>query len=178
MTQSEWMEKGCGEGFIVTGKNSIAKWKIGAYPDNRNADIIKKFKEAITAEDVFGDLTDKACAAFDELLKVQGSNDQVKPPGSDEDYMEAIKSAMSKYDTHENFEDDVYIDMIIKETTEDMQKNLESEFKEAAHKKKIEQMLNKKFKIRRPKPAPKPKVQNPEETKQSEQQVEEKKANE
>ena len=163
LANQEFMEKGKGEGLICVSKHETTKWKIGAYPDNRNEAIIKEFVQQIEADkELLGEHTEKALEVFDVMKRVQGSKQQVFPPGSDEDYMEAIKSAMSKFDSHESFEVDEYYEMIVKETTEDIAGMMGEAFKAPAHAKKVKNMLKQKFKIM-PKKQPKGKKnENPE----------------
>ena len=91
LANAEFMEKGQGEGLICVGKHQSTKWKIGAYPNHTNDDIIRDFVHHIESDrDFLGEYSDKALEVFDVLKRVQGSRKQVGPPGSENDYIEAI----------------------------------------------------------------------------------------
>ena len=140
IANQEWMVQGLGEGLIVVSKDYIKKWKIGAEANQTNRDLIDRALNMTEDKpEVFGD----NLAKVKELLKtcedIQKSNKQlVYDP--DEEYVIAIKSAMTKFDHHEKFEYEEYLGLIVEETKSDIKVQAGKKHQEA-HKRNVQRLL-------------------------------------
>lgn len=144
----EWMVEGRGEGLIVVSADSINKWKIGAEANSTNIDLINATIEQINKDDfVFGEETKRINDLLTILRKIQVSTvtHTVNP---DEEYEIAIKSAMTKFDHHDAFEYEQYVDLIVKETLIDIKVGDEKATQEK-HRKKVQKLLNDKFSVKK-----------------------------
>jgi hypothetical protein len=116
-----WMVEGKGEGLIVVTKEGIKKWKIGAERNNSNIDLIDSVFQHIKVDSNFcGEKTQKMVELLTVLREIQLSTKSNGEENPDEDYEIAIKSAMTKFDHHDKFDFDEYLELIAKECLEDI----------------------------------------------------------
>ena len=140
MTNQEWMRQGLGEGLIVVSKDYIKKWKIGAEANATNKDLLTQaLFMAEDTPDVFGDDLKKMVEFLKICEEIQKSNKQLIY-NPDEEYEIAIKSAMTKFDSHDKYEYEEYLTLIVDETKTDI-KVKEGKKPQEAHKKNVQRIL-------------------------------------
>ena len=96
---------------------------------------------------MFGEETKRINDLLDILRKIQVST-ATHTVNPDEEYEIAIKSAMTKFDHHDKFEYEQYVDLIVKETEVDIKVGTEKA-DQTKHYKKVQKLLNDKFGVKK-----------------------------